>query len=70
MTNDIASLLCEADRLGETLTNNIQNYFIGKIVKRSTREKFCKEFQIEQILPELNKIAKLLPKKRNRQILF
>lgn len=57
-TNDIGELLKETDRLGEALTSNIQHYFIGKIPRASVRKKFCSEFQITHILPELDRIAK------------
>lgn len=66
ITNDISALLDEADRLGETLTANIQHYFIGKIPKESIRQKFCKEFQVTNILPELDKIANAKDKARGR----
>lgn len=57
ITNNISDLLKEADTLGEALTLNIQNYFIGRIPKKSTREKFCSEFKVTNMLPELDKIA-------------
>ena len=57
ITNDIGELLSEANRLGEALTLNIQNYYVGKIPKKSVREKFCNEFKVNHILPELDKIA-------------
>lgn len=57
VTNNLGELLDTKNRLGDTLTQNIQHYFIGSIPKRSTREKFCEEFNLWDILGDLNKIA-------------
>lgn len=67
ITNNISELLVEADKLGEALTLNIQNYFVGKIPKKSVREKFCEEFQVNNILGELDKIAKAKKSKRGKR---
>lgn len=58
ITNNIAMFLDETDKLGEALTLNIQHYFIGKINKQKMRAKFCDEFQLQQTLSTLDRIAK------------
>ena len=58
VTNDLASILDENNRLSAKLGNNIQNYAIGRIVKSNTREKFCEQFDLQECLDALDRIAK------------
>lgn len=58
VTNDLASILDENNRLSAKLGNNIQNYAVGRIVKSNTREKFCEQFDLQDCLDSLDKIAK------------
>lgn len=58
VTNDLASILDENNRLSAKLGNNIQNYAIGRIVKSDTRFKFCEQFDLQECLDALDRIAK------------
>lgn len=58
ITNDLASILDENNELARRLNDNIQNYAIGKIRNRRTREKFCESFDLQDSMDALNKIAK------------
>ena len=58
ITNDLAAMLAEENELSAKIGNNIQNYAIGKINKRETREKFCDTFDLHECLDALDRIAK------------
>lgn len=58
ITNDLASMLDENNELSAKIGNNIQNYAVGKINKRETREKFCEQFDLQECQDALDKIAK------------
>lgn len=58
ITNDLASMLDENNELSAKIGNNIQNYAVGKINKRETREKFCETFDLQECLDALDRIAK------------
>lgn len=58
ITNDLASLLDENNPLSNKLGNNIQNYAIGRIIKKETRAKFCESFGLQECRTALDKIAK------------
>lgn len=58
ITNDLSKILRDNDNIGEVLKQNIQSYYVGKIESRKIRESFCKEFDLNNILGDLNKIAR------------
>lgn len=58
ITNDLASLLDGSNPVMQTLRLNIQNYAIGKIKDKGTRDTFCKLFDLQECKLALDKIAK------------
>lgn len=58
ITNDLAAFLDDEDKVASGLRQNIQNMAIGKIKDKTTRQKFCKTFDLHEILPALDRIAK------------
>lgn len=58
ITNDLASMLDETNKLNEKLRQNIQNYAIGKIRDKSIRAKFCNKFDLQDVEMALDRIAK------------
>lgn len=58
LTNDLSSMLDDNNKLTATLRQNIQNYAIGRIKDKKVRQDFCNKFDLQSILPALNKIAK------------
>lgn len=58
ITNDLAAMLDDDNKLNKVLRQNIQNYAIGKIKDSSVREDFCKKFDLQDIKLALDKIAK------------
>lgn len=58
ITNDLAAMLDDDNRLCKKLRQNIQNFAIGKIPDSSTREEFCKKFDQQEIALALDNIAK------------
>lgn len=58
ITNDLASLLDENSLFASKIADNVQNYAIGKIKNKKTREKFCEKFDQMECLPALARIAK------------
>lgn len=67
LTNDLSSMLDDDNKLTTTLRQNIQNYAIGRIKDNKTREEFCNKFDLQLILPALNKIAKASSKNKNKK---
>lgn len=63
ITNDLASMLKSDNTLANRLADNIQNYAIGKIRNRSTREKFCAKFDLQECQDALDIIARASGKK-------
>lgn len=47
ITNDLASLLDEDNKLNTKLSQNIQYFAIGKVKDTAVLEKFCKKFNLE-----------------------
>ena len=58
ITNDLASMLDDSNKMNKIIRQNIQNFAIGKIKDRSTREQFCAKFEQQEIKLALDKIAK------------
>ena len=58
LTNDLAALLSETNELSSRLTDNIQNYVVGKIKNKKTRDKFCETFDLQDVEVALDTIAK------------
>lgn len=58
ITNDLEAMLDDNNLLTKKLRQNIQNFAIGKIPDSSTREKFCKKFDQQDIRLALDNIAK------------
>jgi hypothetical protein len=58
ITNDLAAMLDDNNKLTQKLRQNIQNYAIGKIKDSKTREDFCRKFDQKDVLPALDSIAK------------
>lgn len=58
VTNDLDALLDDTNTMSTSIRQNIQNYVIGKIKDKKTREKFCERFELKEIIPTLAKIAK------------
>lgn len=58
ITNDLAAMLDDDNKLCKRLRQNIQNFAIGKIPDSSTREEFCKKFDQQEIALALDNIAK------------
>lgn len=62
-TNDLAALLDENNNLSSTLMGNIQNYIVGKIVKKSVIDDFCEQFNLNDVKRSLYMISKANRKK-------
>lgn len=58
ITNTIASLLDEENKLALKIRPNIQHYAIGKIPDKSVRQQFCETFDKMECLPVLSEIAR------------
>lgn len=58
ITNDLASMLDDNNAMNKILRQNIQNFAIGRIKDRATREEFCAKFEQQDIKIALDKIAK------------
>lgn len=58
ITNDLAALLNENNKVAFGIRQNIQNMAIGKIRDKKTREDFCKAFDLNNLIPALDIIAK------------
>ena len=58
ITNDLKTMLDENNQFTTTLRQNIQNYAIGKIADKKTRESFCKTFELQECAAALDRIAK------------
>lgn len=58
ITNDLAAMLDDDNKLCKRLRQNIQNFAIGKIPDSSTRDEFCKKFDQQEIALALDNIAK------------
>lgn len=58
ITNDLAVLLQEDNKVASGIRQNIQNLAIGKISDRITRDKLCKIFEIQECSDALERIAK------------
>jgi hypothetical protein len=57
ITNALASLLDDSNKLTRSLKDNIQCYAIGKTPDVETRQQFCEKFHFEEIMPALDRIA-------------
>lgn len=64
ITNTIASLLDQDNKLALKLRPNIQHYAIGKIPDKSVREEFCTVFEKTDCLDVLGEIANANTSKR------
>lgn len=58
ITNDLASMLDDSKELNKKLRQNIQNYAIGKIPDESVRREFVEKFDMQDVKPALDNIAK------------
>lgn len=58
ITNDLASMLDDSKELNKKLRQNIQNYAIGKIPDESVRREFVEKFDLQDVKPALDNIAK------------
>ena len=58
VTNDLASLLDDDNKLNMRLRQNIQNYAVGRIRDKNVRSNFCKKFDLQDIESALDRIAK------------
>lgn len=57
ITNALASLLDDSNKLTRSLKDNIQCYAIGKTPDSETRRQFCEKFNFQDIMPALDRIA-------------
>lgn len=58
VTNNLAEILDEENKVAVTLAQNFQTKIVGGIDDKSTIKKFCKKFGLEEIQPALYKISK------------
>lgn len=58
ITNDLAAMLDDSNAVNKTLRQNIQNYAIGKIPDESVRNEFVDKFNLQDVKPALDNIAK------------
>ena len=58
ITNDLRSMIDDNNKLTAPLRQNIQNYAIGKIKDRAVRADFCKKFDLMEVEPSLDRIAR------------
>ena len=58
LTNNLAAMLDDNNELSKKLSENIQNYAIGKITDSVVRKEFCKKFGQQDIEIALDNIAK------------
>lgn len=58
ITNDLASILDDENKIAKGIRQNIQNMAIGKIKDKTTRRRFCQTFEIMECEPALDRIAK------------
>lgn len=58
ITNDLAAMLDDSNAVNKTLRQNIQNYAIGKIPDESVRLEFVEKFNLQDVKPALDNIAK------------
>lgn len=58
VTNDLAAMLDDSIELNKKLRQNIQNYAIGKIPDESVRREFVDKFDLQDVKPALDNIAK------------
>lgn len=58
ITNDLSAILDDENKVAKGLRQNIQNFAIGKIKDKSTRKRFCQEFDMIECEPALDRIAK------------
>lgn len=57
VTNDLAALLDDTNRVASTLANNFTGMFIGGILDENLRTEFCRRFKLPELSPQLDKIA-------------
>ena len=57
ITNALASLLDDSNKLTRSLKDNLQCYAIGKTPDVETRRQFCEKFNFQDIMPVLDRIA-------------
>lgn len=58
ITNDLASMLDQENRLNKKLAQNIQNYAIGFIPSKDVRHEFCRQYSLQECEGALELIAK------------
>ena len=58
ITNDLASILDKNNPVAKRLRQNIQNMAIGKIKDRGIRNEFCRNFDLVDLEPALERIAR------------
>lgn len=58
ITNDLAAMLDDNNPINKTISQNIQSFAIGSINDDKVIEQFCEKFKLEEIEPDLRKIAK------------
>lgn len=58
ITNNLVEILDEQNPIMQNITQNLQNFAIGKIKDKDIIHKFCKKFSIPEIEGELYKIHK------------
>lgn len=57
ITNDLASILDEDNKVATRLRQNFNNMAIGRIRDKNVRKQFCEKFGRPELLPSLEKIA-------------
>jgi hypothetical protein len=56
ITNDLDSILDTTNEINSRITQNIQNFAIGKVRDKRVRDEFCKKFTLEECAWVLNRI--------------
>lgn len=64
ITNDLANMIDAQDLLSAKLQQNITGYIIGSVSSDPIREKFCKTFNIPEMIEPLKMIDKAKSRKR------
>lgn len=67
ITNDLNAMLDKNNELSERLSTNIQSFAIGMINNRDLRKKFCEKFDLQELEPTLDMIAKAGQVKENAE---
>lgn len=67
LTNNLASMLDNNNLLNKMLSQNIQNFAIGRIKLKTVRDEFCAKFDMQDCATALDKIAKSHAAKKTSQ---